>query len=634
MWMKMSILKLKPSCKDYIWGGHRLVDEYNKVYSGDVLAETWELSCHPDGPSVIENGTYKGKTLREYVEKCGRGVLGTNCVKFEDFPVLIKLIDAKDNLSIQVHPDNQYALENEGQYGKTEMWYVADCEEGAFLYYGFSKKISKEEFEKRIRENTLTEVLNAVPVKKGDVFFIEAGTIHAIGRGIVIAEIQQNSNVTYRVFDYGRRDKMGNRRELHINKALDVTKCEPAVQDQSSFPHLASCEYFTVDKWCIESPEFSKKDIVTKESFVHILILEGNGSVKCGNEEMDFCKGNSFFIPADSGELIISGKCEVLVTTAGKKGKMRVGIDLGGTNTKISLVNEKNEIVNFDEIPTKAKMGYREVVRNIMNAVQKLFEESNCDVNSCVGIGAGVPGTIDKKRGVVLYSNNICWDNVPFAQEIQKYMNVSVQMANDADCAVLGETVAGAAREFDNVVMLTLGTGVGGGIVLEGKIFDGKMIGGSELGHMVICKDGELCTCGRKGCLEAYASATALIRTTIHAMEKNPDSAMWKLCGGDVKHVTAKLPFDAAAQGDQSAQEVIDTFIEYLGIGIVNIVNIFRPQVILLGGGVSNQGKVLTDPLNEVLRKYCFAGGYAEIPEVKIAELGNKAGMIGAANLF
>lgn len=205
----MSVLKLKPACKDYIWGGDNLIKYYNKEYQGKVLAETWELSCHPDGPSEIVNGEYKGKTLSQYIKENSSEVLGKNCRRFQEFPILIKFIDARDNLSIQVHPDNGYALKNEGQYGKTEMWYVADCKEGAFLYYGFAKEIDKEEFRLRIENNTLLEVLNKIPVQKGDVLFIEAGTIHAIGKDIVIAEIQQNSNITYRVYDYGRVGKDG-----------------------------------------------------------------------------------------------------------------------------------------------------------------------------------------------------------------------------------------------------------------------------------------------------------------------------------------------------------------------------------------------------------------------------------------
>ena len=215
----MSVLKLLPAYKDYLWGGHRLVDEYNKEYDGDILAETWELSCHPDGPSRIANGRYAGKTLEEYIEAEGKGVLGTHCRRFRDFPILIKFIDAKQDLSVQVHPDNRYALKNEGQYGKTEMWYVVDAGEDATLYYGFKEEISKEEFAERIENDTVLDVLNKVPVQKGDVLFIESGTIHAIGADILIAEIQQNSNVTYRVYDYGRVGKDGKKRDLHIEKA-------------------------------------------------------------------------------------------------------------------------------------------------------------------------------------------------------------------------------------------------------------------------------------------------------------------------------------------------------------------------------------------------------------------------------
>ncbi|MDO5147171.1 MAG: class I mannose-6-phosphate isomerase [Eubacteriales bacterium] len=312
----MGILKLKPSGKDYIWGGCRLAEEYGKEKTGEVLAETWELSCHPDGPSYISNGEYAGKTLEEYIALQGKAVLGTHCERFDNFPILIKFIDAQDNLSIQVHPDNQYALEREGQYGKTEMWYIMDAGEDAFLYYGFKKEISREEFARRIEEDTLLEVLNQVPVHKGDVFFIEAGTIHAIGKNIVIAEIQQNSNVTYRVYDYGRTDKDGNRRELHIDKALDVTKRERPKKDSSQYPHIADCEYFTVDRLYLDGETAAKlTGKATEKTFVSILVLDGEGTVVCGDESAEYKKGDSLFLPAGSGEFIIEGICDGLITT-------------------------------------------------------------------------------------------------------------------------------------------------------------------------------------------------------------------------------------------------------------------------------------------------------------------------------
>lgn len=292
------------------------MEDYHKEYEGSILAESWELSCHPDGPSYIVNGAYEGKTLQEFIEAEGKAVLGTNCERFEEFPVLAKFIDARDNLSIQVHPDNSYALKHEGQYGKTEMWYVMDCEPGAYLYYGFNREITREEFTERIANDTLPEVLHKVEVEKGDVLFIEAGTLHAIGKGILIAEIQQNSNLTYRVYDYGRVGADGKKRDLHIEKALAVTNYIPLLKSKHCNPHLADCEYFTVDKLNLDGQIMEKIwGYIGEESFASILIMEGEGNIACRGEVLPFQKGDSFFIPAGSGSYHVCGQCEALVTT-------------------------------------------------------------------------------------------------------------------------------------------------------------------------------------------------------------------------------------------------------------------------------------------------------------------------------
>lgn len=312
---------LKPAFKDYLWGGTRLRDDFGKDCDFDKVAESWELSCHKDGNSVIANGEFEGMTLAEYIEKQGRSVLGTACDRFENFPVLIKLIDAKDNLSVQVHPDNDYAMRVEGEYGKTEMWYVVDADEGATLLYGFTKDISKEEFKERIENNTLLEVTNAVPVKKGDVFFIRSGTLHAIGKGILIAEIQQNSNTTYRIYDYGRVGADGKPRELHVEKAMDVTELCPATpypetpwENKGGYSEklLSSCEYFTV-----KSLDISDKAELTadEKSFVHILVLDGECVFSAENyENITLKKGYSLFVPAAYGKFELTGKCEAVMT--------------------------------------------------------------------------------------------------------------------------------------------------------------------------------------------------------------------------------------------------------------------------------------------------------------------------------
>lgn len=314
-------IKLKPAFKDYLWGGTRLRDDFGKDCDFDKIAESWELSCHKDGNSVVADGEFAGLTLAQYIEKEGKSVLGTNCEKFENFPILIKLIDAKDNLSVQVHPNNEYAQRVEGEYGKTEMWYVVDCDEGASLLYGFKHNITKEEFRERIENNTLLEVTNSVPVKKGDVFFIEAGTLHAIGKGILIAEIQQNSNTTYRIYDYGRVGADGKPRQLHIDKAVDVTNLSPAKPYPQSEPvdmggwtkkRLAKCEYFTVDVINVDTSAALEAD---KSSFVNILVLDGGCVLSSeGNDAVELKKGDSVFIPAGLGKFELTGKCSAVMT--------------------------------------------------------------------------------------------------------------------------------------------------------------------------------------------------------------------------------------------------------------------------------------------------------------------------------
>ena len=313
-------IKLTPAFKDYLWGGTRLRDDFGKDCDYDKVAESWELSCHKDGASVVANGEHAGKTLAQYIETEGKAVLGKNCERFEQFPILIKLIDAKDNLSVQVHPNNEYAQRVEGEYGKTEMWYIVDCDEGAELLYGFKKEVSKDEFASRIKDNTLLEITQSVPVKKGDVFFIEAGTLHAIGKGILIAEIQQNSNTTYRIYDYGRVGADGKPRELHIDKAVEVTDLCPAkpypvteaFEENGAVKRLLSkCEYFTV-----YSVDVAEKACFNADgtSFHNVLILEGNAELSCGDTTLALKKGDSVFVPANCGEYTIAGNFKSVFT--------------------------------------------------------------------------------------------------------------------------------------------------------------------------------------------------------------------------------------------------------------------------------------------------------------------------------
>ena len=311
----------------------------------------------------------------------------------------------------------------------------------------------------------------------------------------------------------------------------------------------------------------------------------------------------------------------------------RAGIDLGGTNIKAGIVDENQKILVEDSVPTRVERPYQEIIKDMADLVKNLLNKIHATDAELSGVGVGSPGTVDAANGVVLYSNNFDWDNVPLAAELGKYFTCPIKVSNDANCAALGEVKAGAAREIKNAILITLGTGVGGGVIIDGQVFEGAHAGGAELGHTSLIFGGELCTCGRRGCVEAYVSATGLIREAKRAAEKNPQSVMNELCKGDLSNMNGKIPFDAAEQKDPAGMKVVNDYITYLGESIANYVNIFRPDVILLSGGVCNQKEKLTEPLTEYIKTKCFGGEKAFIPEVRCAILGNSAGIIGAANL-
>ena len=382
----MAIGKIHPACKQYLWGGEKLIREYGISAPKTPLAEAWVLSAHPDGDSRISfsegelcsegKESSEGESFAEYL-KCHPEAVGSFGKAFPFFPTLIKLIDAKKALSIQVHPDDSFALSREGQYGKTEMWIVLEREEGAFLYFGFQKDYTEEEIRRAIEEENFPSLLCKVMVEPGDVFFIPAGTVHAIGAGILLAEVQQNSNLTYRVYDYGRKDAQGNTRELHVEKALEVMNRkqlsayrQEAFKKQGKKPvgekaagesatgekvaeknvyleRIGSCEYFTVDRLFLEENAFYSGKL-TEESFLSLLVLEGEGvlteetkccedmhqesSTECKQEKSSSTekkdrrfvkKGESYFLPAEEGQWSLKGTGKFLLTFLSEKNCVR-----------------------------------------------------------------------------------------------------------------------------------------------------------------------------------------------------------------------------------------------------------------------------------------------------------------------
>lgn len=317
---KNSPLFLRPTGKDYLWGGTRLNDEFAKGIDMYPLAETWECSTHSDGPSFVVNGIYANKTLTSVLEKHPE-YLGDKYKGEKELPILIKFIDAKEDLSIQVHPSDEYAFTHEnGELGKTEMWYVLDATKDAKLVYGLRRDISKEELRKSIEENTLTSILQYVPIQKNDVFFIPSGMIHAISKGALVAEIQESSNLTYRLYDYNRLDKNNQKRELHIDKALEVANLKSASEPRQPLrvlkyeqgkasELLCRCKYFEVYRMLINT---ERRQIVTYKSdslsFRVLLCVDGCGLIQDETESRPFYKGDCIFVPANSKELVIHGQ--------------------------------------------------------------------------------------------------------------------------------------------------------------------------------------------------------------------------------------------------------------------------------------------------------------------------------------
>lgn len=615
----MEIVKLYPDCKDNIWGGVKLREKYGKQTDKDPVAESWELSFHKDGPTRLVDG----RTLQEVASGAD---LGKNCEAFAFFPMLAKLIDAKQDLSVQVHPSDSYALKHEDSFGKTEMWYIVEADEGAGIYLGFKRAVTKEEYEQAIADHTLTELLNFFEVKAGECYFIPSGTIHAIGAGCLICEIQQNSNLTYRVYDYGRKDKNGKERELHVEKALKVTCLDGYTYSPLSITTeqgelLGLSRYFTTTSVCVSG---NKTLVADKGSFKCLICVSGSGEI----DGKAVSVGDSWFVPAGYGKVLLSGDMHLICAEVRK---YYVGIDLGGTFIKGGIVDDLGNIIIEDKTPTESEKGAEGVAANIAALANSLMARVGLSKDDMEGLGMGVPGMIDSRAGNVIYSNNLKWQDFRIGKQVSALTGLRVKIANDANVAALGEVKFGAAKGFENVVMLTLGTGVGGGVVAEGMLIEGNKGAGAELGHMVIVKDGEQCTCGRKGCLEAYASATALIRDTKRAMQAHKDSKMWE-CGG-LDKVTGKVAFDYM-DCDPYAKAVVDGYIEGLACGITNLANIFRPETVLLGGGVCAQGDVLVKPLQAILDKDIFAGELGPKVTIRIAELGNSAGLLGAAALL
>lgn len=378
----MNIEKLYPACKSIIWGGDKLKQYYGKKTDANPLAETWELSFHKDGLTCLADGTPLSSVATE-------ADLGENCKGFSFFPVLVKLIDANAKLSVQVHPADEYALKHENSLGKTEMWYIVDADEGAGIYLGFKENLTREEFENAIANKTLTDYLQFIPVKAGECYFIPAGTIHAICEGCLICEIQQNSNITYRVYDYGRKGADGKERELHVAKALDVTNTNKFVPKSLDVPTKEGIlkgisKFFTATLVKVNGEKMLTKD---EKSFRCFTCLGGEGSIG----EVDITKGDSVFVPAGYENAILKGDFFGIMTTIRK---YYIAINLDSSSIKGEIVDDNGEVIVSDKITTEYEGADDELVSNIAILSKRLLDRCNLSASDVEGVN--INSDIDK----------------------------------------------------------------------------------------------------------------------------------------------------------------------------------------------------------------------------------------------
>lgn len=308
-----------------------------------------------------------------------------------------------------------------------------------------------------------------------------------------------------------------------------------------------------------------------------------------------------------------------------------LGIDLGGTNIAVGVVDENFNIVGRGKKKTNCPRPADEICDDMAAAARMAIEDAGLTMGDIDTIGIGSPGSINPFTGVIAVSNNLRFENVPMGAMLKERLGRDVFIENDASAAAYGEFLAGAGVGTSSMVAVTLGTGVGGGVIIDGKLFSGSNLAGGELGHTVIVHGGADCTCGRKGCWEAYASATALIRLTKESMKANPNSKMWELCGNNIDNASGRTAYDGMRAGDKAATEVVNMYQDYVACGVTNMVNIFQPDVLCIGGGISKEGDTLLKPIAEIVEKERFTKNVEKQTEIKIAKLGNDAGIIGAA---
>ena len=613
------IYKSIPTFKEYIWAGSKLKTKYNKQTDLNKISESFEFSINPLGLSMLENNL-KDLTLKDYL---GLSSPGTNLG--DALPnVLIKLIDSSDDLSVQVHPSDEYAKEHYNKFGKTEMWYILDTQEDGYIYLGFNKEYTKEDLEKALSEGTILDMLNKIYVKPGEFYIIPSGTIHAIGKGVTLYEIQENSDLTFRLYDYDRVDKDGNKRELHIKEALDVVKLEKYEvrknfenKEKSLYQILAANKYFELMKLEVSS---HFKIYNNENSFNLITVIDGEPKLN----GLDTHLLESYYVDPNT-TVEVEGKTTLLIA---RVPKLYMGLDVGGTSIKGMLIDDLGNKVATSKVQTESEKGFDTIVNNLISATSKLTRRCAMDIKDFKALGIGFPGNIDSKNGIIIFSNNLGLNNAPLKERLEEALGIKVIIDNDANCAALGEYMFTDKKKYHDMTLLTLGTGLGSGIIIDSKLFKGGQGSTTELGHIKVKNDPYQCTCGQYGCLESLVSLARIHYDTLK-LQEDESTGLKDLIKEDDPYVT----IFHLSQTNEAARKYLFRYLNNLLLGLINVANMLQPEIICLGGGVTDSIARYIPYLEKKLNQNKYGG--LDAPYIKIvkAKLANGAGGYGACAL-
>lgn len=613
------LYKTIPVFKEYIWAGNKLKNIYHKKTELTKISESFELSLNDLGISGIETNL-KDLSLKDYFDYASPGLnLGSKMPN-----VLIKLIDSGDDLSVQVHPSDEYAKANYDKYGKTEMWYIIDSDKeiGGYIYLGFNDDYTLDQVKEALENGTILSLLNKIDVNKGDAYLIPSGTIHAIGKGVTLYEIQENSDLTFRLYDYDRVDKDGNKRQLHIKESLEVVDLKKydvnkkPLREKSIFHVLSANKYFELLRIDIND-HFTIYN--NENSFNLITVLSGNPKIG----EFTTNPLESYYLdPSSNAE--VNGKCSLLIA---RVPKLSIGLDVGGTSIKGIIIDDLGNIVSRSKVKTEGEAGLDNIVSKVAESVDILTSQLGMVPSDFEKLGVGFPGNIDSKKGIVVLSNNLGIKNAPLRDLIEEKVNMKVIIENDANCAALGEYKFTPNRRYHDMALLTLGTGLGSGFIVDSKLFKGGMGSTTELGHVKVKSDNFMCTCGQFGCLESLTSLRR-IKFDTDKLKQDPANNL-----DSIKETDPYVTIFYLADANEAAKKYLFKYLNNLLLGLLTVANLFQPEVICLGGGVTNAIQRYIPYLEKRLNHIKYGGMDAPYIKVVKAKLENDAGAYGACAL-